>query len=469
MGNWNPMSDILNAHFKRIAADQAAKAESDRVQQQQDNLDEQRRQFDLQHKQARDQFDSTNKLRQAIGELTAQKMRGEIQNTALQTGQTPAGATETQTPTTTTQQDMDSLNQNTGVLPNQPNLPFPGIQGPAIQRNISFPATESSPAWGMQIPDRMAYAKQQADAQTLMNQPKIQEAIDIANGKVPSQIAAARGISDVKLPNELLLQNNESLDKAAIEKQRQQATSDNLNLTLQKDRDVAQTNGRFRMAAAMYKANNPKANDLNPEDIGNQATLIAAGQVPMATDAKSRGAITTVLKNQGFIPPPKGTDEKLNAMGSLGTIFKQFNDYIEKDLSDNVLGAAGTAIQSKNPFSDVHNDLNAINLNDPSVARLLEGVQGRQAMGLMKKVQDDLASGTMTKTQAHANLNKAAVLAFSKVKNEILGSMSPTQQELILKAHPAIQQFYKSGLSPTTGKPIQAISTDGGIHYLGVQ
>ena len=466
---YNAGNDVIHAFLAGQEEGRQAKALRMKGEQESAQLDQRRKEHEDALKQANDQFNAEMALKKAQAALVTAGHTQQIAKTFAESGIAPTGSTVTATPDTTSQQDFQSLNDQSfshfdpATLQKVAGL-VQGAQGPTVTNHLQLPNDLGT----VDTPSPLDFAKSQADRQRILLQPQTQSKIDVATG-----------VANAKLPGEMLLKTAELQNSQKI-----QEMKDTLATTLANTNNIAKEKvANIGAAARRYAADHQKSvNAPDPEELANVSQLVALGKMNNPTGANGIH-VASILNKEGLVPLNTATSDKVKALGSLPTLFDDLTNFAEKNLSDSKgFGPWGTTLSSKIPQTEIANDLASIKVNAGPIARIFEGQTGRLAMQQINLAMDAMTSGSITKGEALKRISELKKKADSKLYNEVLAGVPEKQQEMIVSSLGLPYSFQSSAKAPATskggkvqtkqikdpdnpGKMITVTSNDGGLRW----
>ena len=232
---YNVGSDIIRAYLGGLEAARAEREQRENSVARIEAAKEKQREFDEaqklhreQLKSADDRFKAEHKLRESAHNLALTKARIDIPSLLAQADITPAGMSETQIPTSTTQQDMELLNRITasgnqpivsgGAIPGQQQ--FTAGAAPSYLRQID---TGNQELGTVNVPDPFTYRRQQLQRANEANQPAINKAVGIARGVSEAQFPAKQALESIKVSGKMEMETAKEAAALKLAKQRDDA------------------------------------------------------------------------------------------------------------------------------------------------------------------------------------------------------------------------------------------------------
>jgi hypothetical protein len=147
-------------------------------------------------------------------------------------------------------------------------------------------------------------------------------------------------------------------------------------------------------------------------------------------------AVTKSMNEMGARPlDPKDADTLKNLNG-LNEAFDKMQTFINNNLSDSTLGAIGTGIMGKMPYSDIKNQYDSIKSYALNIGKALEAQTGGRVLSKQLDLDlDSMISPGTTKAQANAKLQGLRDRYVNQQNNVIMTGMPDFQKQAIVKAY----------------------------------
>lgn len=438
---YNPGNDLVSAYIqgRHLALQRQSeqfRQEQEKEQQQleQKKFQEVQKEFELRHTLDQKKLEGEHALAVAQHNLVGQQLkasladlysRGIFKSTYQQ--ETPeerqAGL------------EQNAYNLNTGGQPVFPKTApvqvSPEVKGP----DFTIPGVNLDLSQ-ISTPEERGAAE--ASLKTPLLKAETQQKLDIAKALQPFEMQKI----EAKGKQQTALQTQK--DAAAL--QRTQAT-------VEGQKAAASIRSQATVEAAKIKAAAPKTGAvLDDEQIGNDAMLAATGNLKVEGTTPQNRAVRQTLTSQGYVAFDPKDAAKLKAVNDVKGLYDFMTNFANTKLATSKLGAAGQAITSAFPLSDLNNLKKEVRARAGNISHVYGGEVGRLTDQDITRALGIMATPGITKDQALERLGQLKQETQNKVLYNILGGQKPKQQLLNLVHYEFDPKEFNTKVKGTDGK-----------------